>query len=285
MDVIFDLGANRGLNVSYYLLKADRVIAVEANPELCEVMNLAYANEISSGKLKVVNAVIVDEPVSENKYVEFYISKSNDVLSQIAKPESEIDFRKVQLPSISVEKLFNENVSEGDFITHCKIDLEGFDYNVMKAMFDRNIFPNSISIECHEAKSFALLLNSRKYVGFKLVDGSNVSQKYGNCKVYTSYGELVPFSFKEHSAGPFGDDISGEWHSENVIFEMLGVSGLGWKDVCATMNPDKVKGKQVQLLIANLLFKRLVIIIWRRLMPSSLRSVLFRIRKMRKIFA
>ncbi len=32
--LIFDLGANRGQNLKYYLYSAKKVVAVEANPEL-----------------------------------------------------------------------------------------------------------------------------------------------------------------------------------------------------------------------------------------------------------
>ena len=34
--IIYDFGANNGDNIEYYLLKSDLVIAVEANPELCD---------------------------------------------------------------------------------------------------------------------------------------------------------------------------------------------------------------------------------------------------------
>jgi hypothetical protein len=32
MKIIYDLGANNGDDIPYYLLKADTVVAVEANP-------------------------------------------------------------------------------------------------------------------------------------------------------------------------------------------------------------------------------------------------------------
>ena len=36
--IIYDLGSNNGDNIPYYLLKSDLVIAVEANPKLCEII-------------------------------------------------------------------------------------------------------------------------------------------------------------------------------------------------------------------------------------------------------
>ena len=34
MKIIYDIGANNGDDIGYYLKKADQVIAVEANPDL-----------------------------------------------------------------------------------------------------------------------------------------------------------------------------------------------------------------------------------------------------------
>ena len=36
--IIYDLGAGDGSNIPYYLLKADTVVAVEANPRLCQII-------------------------------------------------------------------------------------------------------------------------------------------------------------------------------------------------------------------------------------------------------
>ena len=36
--IIYDLGAGDGSNIPYYLLKADTVVAVEANSRLCQII-------------------------------------------------------------------------------------------------------------------------------------------------------------------------------------------------------------------------------------------------------
>ena len=283
MSVIFDLGANKGLNLDYYFLKADRVVAVEANPHLCELMAKNFKNQIEAGKLQIVNAVIVEEELSHLETVDFYISKSNDVLSQIFPPKSPQDFNKVSLRSISVKKLFEDFIDESNSILYCKIDLEGFDYNVMKEMFRNNIFPKTISVECHEAKTVSLLLESRKYLGFKLVDGSSVSNKYKNCMVSTPQGEQISLSFKEHSAGPFGSDIPGDWYSDNAIFEILGISGLGWKDICATQEIVEASENLSRRVILNALTRRLLVTLWREITSESLRTFVFSIREKLRI--
>jgi hypothetical protein len=46
--------------------------------------------------------------------------------------------------------------------------------------------------------------------------------------------QAPPMKFKKgDSAGPFGEDIPGEWVSADAIFVHLKRYGLGWKDIHA----------------------------------------------------
>ena len=56
---------------------------------------------------------------------------------------------------------------------------------------------------------------------------------YSN-KVITSIKGPRRFSFKEHSAGPFGDDIRTPWEDADAFFYTLAKAELGWKDIHAT---------------------------------------------------
>jgi hypothetical protein len=73
MKIIYDLGANDGNNIPYYLLKADTVIAVEANPTLTAKINVDFSKEIAARRLFVVNAVLVDTEADAD--VNFYLHK------------------------------------------------------------------------------------------------------------------------------------------------------------------------------------------------------------------
>ena len=52
--IIYDLGANNGDNIEYYLLKSDLIIAVEANPKLCDFITKKFQQEIDNKKLIVL---------------------------------------------------------------------------------------------------------------------------------------------------------------------------------------------------------------------------------------
>lgn len=86
--IIYDLGCNSGLNIPYYLLKSDLVVAVEANIKLCEIINIRFKKEIINGRLVVENCVVTVFP--ENMNVDFYLHKHNDFLSQFMMPDKNI---------------------------------------------------------------------------------------------------------------------------------------------------------------------------------------------------
>lgn len=44
--IIYDVGANNGDDIEYYLKKSDLVIALEANPKLCEIIQDRFKSEI-----------------------------------------------------------------------------------------------------------------------------------------------------------------------------------------------------------------------------------------------
>ena len=97
--VIYDFGANNGDDLPYYLKKAERVVAVEANPALCREMEERFSAEIAEGRLRVENCVVVGEGATAE--VHFYLHKRHHVLGQFPEPDAIVrgDFDKVLLPA------------------------------------------------------------------------------------------------------------------------------------------------------------------------------------------
>jgi hypothetical protein len=53
--------------------------------------------------------------------------------------------------------------------------------------------------------------------------------------IYPESGQdPIRYSFPYHSAGPFGEDIDGEWMSASYMIRLLAIVGLGWKDIHAS---------------------------------------------------
>ena len=230
--VIYDLGANTGDDLPYYLKKADVVVAVEANPTLAKQIELKYSRAISEGRLFVENCVVTSLPHSID--VPFYMHKHGHIISQFPRPaESElIHFDEVMLPSKSVLSLI-EYYGHPHYI---KIDIEGYDHEIVRNLIENRIFPEFISAESHSIEVFALLASSHFYTSFNLVDGPSVVKKYKNTPISTLTGPEY-FSFPGHAAGPFGEDIKTPWMTSEHFFELLAYEGLGWKDIHATNRP------------------------------------------------
>jgi FkbM family methyltransferase len=234
-SLIFDIGANNGDDLGYYLRKAEVVVAVEANPVLAEEIRLRYRSEIAAGALYVENAALTtsaEDSARDGQSVPFYIHRKSHVLSQFPRPRTEeLDqFEQVRVPSITAAAL----VTKYGYPLYVKIDVEHFDQAILRDLFRNSIFPPYISAESHSIEVLAILSALGGYDAFKLVDGASVSQVYQSHSITTKEGRIEVHSFPEHAAGPFGDDVKGKWMRADDLFEMLRLSGLGWKDIHAT---------------------------------------------------
>jgi FkbM family methyltransferase len=140
--IIYDFGANNGNDIPYYLRKSDMVVAVEANPILCESIRSRFDYELGTGQLHVENCVITDGIETD---VDFYIYKRAHGGSQFPKPkERDIDeFHKLRLPSLSATNIIKK-YGEPFYV---KIDLENYDKNILRTLFLNNIYPPFISAE------------------------------------------------------------------------------------------------------------------------------------------
>lgn len=250
---IYDFGANNGDDLPYYLKKADRVVAVEANPELCAQIRARFVDAIAGGRLIVENVVITED--EHDRAVPFYLSKEHHVLGQFPRPAEDRrhEFEEVGLPAKSVAQL----VAQHGTPHYVKVDLEGYDEAVLRALFLSGHRPPYISSEAHTPGPFGLLVGLGGYDAFKLLDGRSVAQQYEHREIATNNGP-ERYSFPMHSAGPFGDDVDGPWLTASRLLTQLAVDGLGWKDIHATTqavaDPDTrpvLKARDVASLFAR----------------------------------
>lgn len=230
-NIIYDVGSNNGDDIPYYMMKGDVVVAIEANPVLCEGIRQRFAAEIQEGRLIVECCVVTDCEAPE--VVDFYLHNKNHVVSQFPIPsEDRLElFTRIELPSRSILSI----ISEHGFPYYVKIDIEHFDVPLLKAMFSSDIRPPFISAESHSLEVLSTLAGQGCYTAFKLVDGPTVSRVYTDRLIESNFAQQkIRYSFPHHSAGPFGDDIDGDWLSFDSILKLLSVVGLGWKDIHAT---------------------------------------------------
>ena len=227
--VIYDFGANNGDDVPYYLKKADVVVAVEANPALCRQIEERFGSEIRAGRVQIENCVLV--PQGDSAEVSFYLHKRHHVLGQFPRPDNSVigDYDRVLLPARSVVDIVRKHGSP----YYIKVDIEGSDESILRELFRNGVRPPYISAEAQSSRVFAVLAGVGEYPAFKLVEGETVDREYRQHPIRTEQGQDA-YSFPRHSAGPFGEDVKGDWMNADDLFALLAEKGLGWRDIHAT---------------------------------------------------
>ena len=227
--IIYDLGASKGENIPYYLLRSDLIIAVEANIESCEIIKKKFYDEINQKKLIVENCI-----VSELDNVEdyFYVNKSDHLLSQFPKPDNDMisKFKKISVLKKDIWSLINKYGPA----YYIKIDLEEYDNVILKRIFELGINPNYISAEAINLEVIKLFLNNKNYNSFKINEGKNIEYLYNKVKLDLNTGK-IKYSFPKNSAGPFGNDIIGKWINKKNFVELMEFKQPGWRDIHASL--------------------------------------------------
>jgi FkbM family methyltransferase len=232
MKTIFDIGSNNGDDIPYYLMKADKVVAFEANPILCEAISKRFEKEINDERLILERGVLCADKDVNGQKAPFYINKTEDFLSQFPVPDARVAhlFEMVELPVLAVSEII------GKYGTpyYVKLDIENYDHVILSELFRLNCFPTYISAEYQSDSVLSALLSCSAYQGFKLVDGSSVDEEYSNKQIETIEGVIAKYSFPAHSAGPFGEDIHGPWYDRDSLKTRMFYEEFGWKDLHAS---------------------------------------------------
>ena len=233
--IIYDLGCHNGSNIPYYLLKADLVVAVDANPKLCEIIKYKFKKEILEKRLIVENCVISHEVSGQKK--SFYIFEELDMCSTVyPATESYFKNKKIEKSDYKHTEVISKNILDliynfGDPF-YIKIDLESYDHIILREIFNYKIYPKYISSECHNLEVFHLMINNEKYNFFKLSKGNEVHlEKY---QIKNLSGIEINYEFPPHSAGPFGEDIKGNWLPKDIFnLQFFLNGGPSWVDIHA----------------------------------------------------
>lgn len=154
MNLVFDIGFNRG-DFSRVCLEKNpdcKIIGVEANANL-------YYDFKQTENIKLLHYIVSDE---EEKMVEFFIDPSQDGISTASKEfmnnsrfskgskylreKSATWFNVGKVKTITLDRMIIEN-GNPDII---KIDVEGYEYNVVKGLNQKS---GKICFECHEEEA------------------------------------------------------------------------------------------------------------------------------------
>ncbi len=261
--------------------KAEKAIAIEANPDLCRQMENFFSQEILDGRLVIVNAAIIPHSDNESylekaKLVDFWINKSNNEISSVIEPKlNPGDFNKVEVPALTILEFLQFYVSNEDEILFCKIDIEGLDNLVLYDLFRASIFPKFVSAEAQDMGTFSQLVSSGHYNSFNYRSAKDMAHGSISGKFRKGSEKKVRYG----RAGRFGDDLVDGWHDAVETGLLMSPRGYGWNDIHARKIEEGTDPKIPFLLIIHLLLTKLFKAFYQSIFPLAFRRNLFKVRQ------
>jgi FkbM family methyltransferase len=253
-NLIYDIGGHFGLDSTFYLLKGFKVIAIEANPYCCEEMKKILSHFIKIGQLELIEKAIGKKGEKE---VELLIHKKHSDWGTVlpewnAKYGDEIEKVKVQTINLT------EYLWESQIPYYMKIDIEGYDIEVLRQLSLIHPRPKYISVElltfnnilgknvnCLELINELLNLGYKK---FQIVDQSK--NHLTKCPYPAREGEYVNYKFDGYCSGLFGKELpEDKWTDiEEILFKYFhyfynkpnccgeSIDKNGWFDIHAKLD-------------------------------------------------
>ena len=217
-DLIYDIGMHEGEDSKFYLLKGFRVVAVEADPDLCTAAAERLHEFTETGQLTIVNRAIAPTPGR----LTFYRSERSGWSTVVRQRAKNIAARGVLSEEITVEAMtLADLVCSYGVPYYMKIDSEGMDRAAVQSLAATELRPRYLSMEISFAHNptFAAVkadfeaLAQLGYNGFKIIDQRTVPQQLPPDP--PAAGQYVPYRFLNGESGLFGEETHGEWLTIN----------------------------------------------------------------------
>ncbi|MCC6264764.1 MAG: FkbM family methyltransferase [Bryobacterales bacterium] len=263
-DLILDVGMNDGSDTAYYLGKGYRVLAIDADPALCEKARNRFALEIEMGKLTILNVGVA----SEESSLTFHKNLRNAAHSTFeltrVLPEEEWEALEIRCRPLS------SIIHEAGIPYYLKVDIEGYD-DIAISTLTPDISPPFISVELGNEVVTLNELNRLGYNRFKLINqvfhttsaeiqtgefGWRILRRTGRAfPAFRTFMRSLPYRCRPRTewdrpylpvgsegrpcgpSGPFGDETHGVWRdfqSTKRAFEAATArSSYIWWDVHA----------------------------------------------------
>lgn len=162
-DLIIDVGMCDGADTAYYLFKGFRVIAIDADPILCERASRRFADEIAEKRLEILNLGIAQG----EQVLTFYRSLKDPGLSSFDAELGKVGgrYEEMQIPCRPLSAV----IAEFGIPHYLKIDIEGFDAIAISTLTPETA-PRYISVELNYCDTILPALRQLGYQHFKLIN-------------------------------------------------------------------------------------------------------------------
>jgi FkbM family methyltransferase len=151
--MIFDIGFHNGTDTKNYLEKGFKVIAVEANEDLCNEGSKMFAQAIEGGRLIILNRAFADHGHGE---IPFFVHTNLDWST--ADPDK-AEYLEIEKTSKMIKTIsYHDLIAVFGMPYYIKCDIEGYDYKLIEQICesDRKIKPEYISFELSRLDYFKI---------------------------------------------------------------------------------------------------------------------------------
>ncbi len=245
-DLVFDVGMHNGDDTAYYLASGYDVVAVEANPVLCEAAGERFRTEIAAERLTVRNIGIA-EAAGE---LEFWVSDHSDWSS--FQKEHATRAGAAASPILMPTVAFADLLGQYRAPLYVKVDIEANDSMCVRDLARCSAPPPYFSFEGHlNAAADVDLLAGLGYTSFKCIrqiDWCEITpenmDRQASIRKLIAHSGRVPgvgnpvrqlyyraylrqlrhgarsvngWKFAPGSSGPLGRDLPGRWLSRDEV--------------------------------------------------------------------
>lgn len=217
-DLIIDVGMHEGEDTAFYLAKGFNVVSIEANPVLAEAAGHRFAEELASGRLRILAAAVSEHAGTTKLAVDRAVPLCSSTTQEFIQRNAASGARHqyVEVPAIR----FRDVLREVGIPYYLKIDIEGADMLCVRPLHEFTERPTYLSLESDVTSArpspdrvFDELaeLWTLGYRAFKYVN-QFLNSKQRPCNPPLE-GKYVESAFTEDSSGPFGEESPGDWHT------------------------------------------------------------------------
>lgn len=195
--LVFDAGVFDGKDTEYYLSAGFRVVAIEANRQLCESLSARFADQLRSGDLTLINMAVADVPGEIDFFVNLGTGEWSSIYRHVG-TRYDLPYEVHRVQAVTPMQLFDKF----GVPYYAKIDIERADGLFIDALDEMSSRPPYMSFEA-EPGIFDREIRRLERIGYKhfnIVRQKDVAgQRVGS------------HLFRRGASGPFGSDLKSPW--------------------------------------------------------------------------
>lgn len=238
--VVVDVGMHAGEDSLYYARRGFRVIAVEANPELCAAAAETFAR--AGVAVEIRHGAVA---AGEADTVPFYVNAFNSAWSSARRDlgDRRGAAREIAVPAIRLDRALAPFAGRIHFV---KIDIEGHDRIALEQVLALPVPPPFLSVE-NGSLPMLEALRAAGYARFKFSNQRDVPLQ--TIPPGSPHGHVVDVAFSRGASGVFGEDLPGRWLSADEAIAVqtalaearrlapanLFAEAVGWFDLHAAL--------------------------------------------------